>query len=363
MAERLDSLINDTRKQEDFGGLTFSLFKKSQVKKTLFEALSKGNLESANYWVAEYICCGAFLDLWDAILKYISQHIHLGNPRLPIYIAKRFQEFKNIALNDYASNQLDMRNSKRIRQLFAEITGVLCFSIKKNKLELIRLEKQGEFDITNLSSKLKAPTTEFAQTVMMEDDPKELLIAINELGYNLSREVRNTLVACYWIEWILGFELACKKKKEKCICAKRDNMPVNGDGMFDVVFLIWDVIMKEVKKRNDKKLEEIVNSLCSLFCIRFSSSVKKKRKVLLYHAITLLCENINYNIKVFDNVNLLQVIKSKIDIIYKQIKINEIIESEEQLRNKELEQQKSNNNKNFEKTLFKLNMVNKNDII
>ena len=59
----------------------------------------------------------------------------------------------------------------------------------------------------------------------------------------------------------------------------------------------------------------------------------------------------------------MQVIKSKIDIIYKQIKINEIIESEEQLRNKELEQQKSNNNKNFEKTLFKLNMVNKNDII
>ena len=362
MTERSDSLINDTRSIEDFKGLTFSLFKKSQVKKTLFQSLSKGNLEESNYWVAEYICCGSYLDLWDTLLKYMSQHIHLGNPRLPIYIAKRFQEFKNIALSDYVSNQIEMRNSKRIRQLFAEITGVLCQSVKKHKLEFIKLEKQGEFDITNLSNKLKAPSTKYALEVLQEDDPKELFIAVNELGFNLSREVKNTLVACYWIEWILAFEGACKKKKEKCVCAKRDHMPVEGDGMFDVIFIVWDTIMKEVKNRNDKKLEEILKNLCQLFCIRYSVSSKKKRKILLYHAVTLLCENINYNINVFENISVLQLVKNKIDLIYKQIKKNEIVESEEILRNRELEQQ-IKNNKNFENTVTKLKIMNNNDIL
>lgn len=362
MSERSDTLINDTRKIEEFRGLTFSLFKKSQVKKALFESINKGNIEAANYWVAEYICCGAFLELWDTLLKYMSQHIHLGNPRLPIYISRRFQEFKNIAMSDYISSQLDMRNSKRIRQLFAEITGVLCLSTKKNKLELIKLEKQGEFDITNLSSKLKAPSTKYALEIIQEDDPKELFIAVNELGYNVSKEVKNTLVACYWIEWILAFESACKKKKEKCVCAKRSHMPVEGDAMFDVIFIVWDIILKEIKNRNDKRLEEIIINLCQLFCIKYSSSSKKKRKILLYHAITLLCENINYNINVFENINLLQTIKKKIDLIYKEIKINEIVESEESLRNKEL-QASIKGNKNFENTLMKLKMVNNNDII
>ena len=362
MAERSESLINDTRKLEEFVGLTFSLFKKSQVRKVLFESLNKGSLEASNYWVAEYISCGAFLDLWDVLLRFMSCHIHLGNPRLPIYLARRFQDFKNIAITDYASNQLDMRNSTRIRQLFAEITGVLCLSIKKNKIELIKLDKSGEFDITNISSKLKAPSIKYAEAVFLDDDPKELFIAINELGYNLSKDVKNTIVSCYWVEWILAYETACKKKKEKCICAKRSNMPVEGDAMFDVVFIIWETIFKEVKNRNNKVLDEVIKSLCNLFCIRFSSSSKKKRKLLIYHAIALLCETPNYNIKIFDNVNILQTIKKKIDLIYKQIKQNEIIESEEKLRNEEIEKQKANN-KNFANTLVKLEMMNNNDFI
>jgi hypothetical protein len=362
MTEQKENLINDTRKIEDFVGLTFSLFKKSQVKKALFESLNKGSLEISNYWVAEYICCGAFLDLWDTILRYTSCHIHLGNPRLPIYLARRFQDFKNIAMNDYVSNQLEMRNSKRIRQLFAEIIGVLCLSTKKNKLELIKLDKAGEFDITNLSNKLKAPSIKYAESVMLEDDPKELFIAINELGYNLSKEVKNTLVACYWIEWILAFESARKKKKEKCVCAKRQYMPVEGDAMFDIIFIVWDIILQEVKIRNNKILEEIIKSLCNLFCIKFNSSSKKKRKFILYHAVSLLCETPNYNIKIFDNVNILQVVKKKIDLIYLQIKQNEIIESEESLRKEEIEKQKANN-KNFANTLVKLEMMNNNDFI
>jgi len=362
MAGHIESLINDTRKIEEFSGLTFSLFKKCQVKKALIESLKKGSLEASNYWVAEYICSGSFLELWDVLLQFMSQHIHLGNPKLPIYLIKRFNDFKQIALNDYVSNQLDMRNSKRVRYIFAEITGVMCLSTKKHKLEFIKLEKNGEFDIINLSSKLKAPNVKYAESIMQEDDPKELFIAINELGYNLSKDIKNTLVACYWIEWILAFELACKKKKEKCVCAKRPHMPVEGDGMFDVVFIIWDTLLKEVSNRNNKVLEQILKSLCELFCIRFSTSSKKKRKLILYFAVTLLCETPNYNLKVFDNVNVLEIVKKKIDIIYKQIKINEIVETEENLKNKEIEKQKSNN-KNFANTLVKLEMVNNYDFV
>jgi hypothetical protein len=139
-------------------------------------------------------------------------------------------------------------------------------------------------------------------------------------------------------------------------------MPVEGDAMFDVVFIIWDVIFNEVKNRKDKKLDEIIKSLCQLFCIRYTISSKKKRKILLYHAVSLLCENINYKTNVFENINILQTIKNKIDLIYKQIKIHEIVESEESLRNKEI-QENIKGNKNFQNSFKKIQMVANNDFL
>ena len=40
-------------------------------------------------------------------------------------------------------------------------------------------------------------------------------MAVNELGYHLSKSTYNGAMACYWVEWLLGYESILKKQKGK----------------------------------------------------------------------------------------------------------------------------------------------------
>ena len=101
-----DNEINDIRQSKDFKGMTFSKFKRSEVKKTLIKELFNENLEQSLYWSIELICTGCYMDLWEIIILFISKYIHLGNPKLPTYVEMRFNNFKNIVINGYIGNEL-----------------------------------------------------------------------------------------------------------------------------------------------------------------------------------------------------------------------------------------------------------------
>ena len=55
--------------------------------------------EEAFYWTGELICSGYILELWNLFLYVMCKYIHINNPRLPLYIDKKFNEFKDILLN------------------------------------------------------------------------------------------------------------------------------------------------------------------------------------------------------------------------------------------------------------------------
>lgn len=315
--------INDKRAQNEFKGITFSKFQKTKVKKELITCLSSSKVESACYWGGELICAGHFFDLWETIILYVSRYIHLGNPRLPIYIAMRFDNFKTILSNGYVDNELRLRNNPKIRQLFAEILAVLCFSRKKHTFEPVKIKKQEEFDMTFIASKLKAPSVNYAQRIFLQTDPKELFIAVNELGYHISRQSKNAVSACYWLEWLLEYEALCKKRKEKCQCERRSFITVQDKYQMDPIWLIWDAILKESAARNNQAIDKVVKSLLSIFCIKFTSGVTKRRRFLVYFAISLLTENAEFSVEIVNNKNQVDAVVKKIDLVYRDIKKNE----------------------------------------
>tara|TARA_A100001015_G_C14895331_1_gene674161 strand:- start:801 stop:1196 length:396 start_codon:yes stop_codon:yes gene_type:complete len=98
-------------------------------------------------------------------------------------------------------------------------------------------------------------------------------------------------------------------------------MNVDNKYQNDIVWIIWQLIFSNV---NNLQLDKIMKSLLNLFCIRYSYSIKRKRIYVLYYAITLCCEHINYDIPLFRDKDIIENVCGNINIIYKDIKKNEI---------------------------------------
>ena len=343
--------INDIR--QDFKNITFSNFQKSQAKIELINTIYNCKIENACYWCAEFICAGHFLDLWDIIIIYFCKYIHSGNPKLPIYLSMRYNSFLTILNNGYSTNLMMMRNNKKIRKLFAEIICILCYSVKKHNYQEVKLNKNEEFDLTNISSRFKAPNVHYIDNILKDDDPKELLIPLNELIFNL--ENKNIIDTCYWFEWILEYENICKKKKKKCLCQGRTYAP-NGN-QNDIIWILWDTIFYYSNVENNKNKEniniinKIVKSLYELFIIKYNPPIKKKRKFIIYFFFSLIIENYNFELPITNKNQEIEAIVSKIDSIYKEIKKNEISPNTDYLFT-------NLKKSNLEKTIEKIEMIN-----
>jgi hypothetical protein len=272
----------------------------------------------------------------------------------------RYNNFISILQSGYSQNILALRNNEKIRKLFCEIICVLCYSNKKNVISDVKLDKNNSFDLTCMSEKFKAPNVTYIEEILKEDDPKELIIPINELIFNLIN--KNIINVYYWYEWIIEYENICIKKKKKCVCENRSYAP--SGNTHDIIWIIWDILFyysdpNILDKKytityadNDLNLKhKIIKNLFELFIIKYNNSVKKKRKYIIYFAFALLIENINFTIAIITKHEETEAIVLKINTIYKEIKKNEESPKTDYLFN-------NLGKSNLEKTMEKMELLN-----
>lgn len=349
-----NSKFNDIRTEDGFRGISFSNYKLTEVRKQLIKNINGGKLEESCYWTAEMVASGHYSELWESILEFFGKYIHNGNPKIPIYLVKRYETFRNIINQGHYNYALDLRNNQTIRQIFAEIISILCLSVKKPAFEMVKLMKEEEFDLTMLKERLKAKETTYTCDIFDKEDPKELFIAINELGYHINGPVPNMKEACYWVEWLVEFDTICRKKKMKTKCKLRD-IDVEHKYKRDSIWLLWELLEISASKKTNPLVVSIVNSTKQLFCVKYSLCTAKKRKYLLYFVLEILIEYVSNHIELIYDKDRLKQVLSNIDAVYKQIKKNEISPKTDYLFN--------HGKDNLENSLKKMNMLESMDFI
>jgi hypothetical protein len=297
--------INDTRLT--FQTTTFSNYKKGHVIKELVKSMYYQKMEEAFFWTGDLLCSGYIVDLWNIYIQFICKYIHVHNPKLPIYLYKKFEEFKSIA-NKKAD--LELRNNDEIRIIFFSITAMLCDCKKDSILDNLKFDLKLDVD-TNL----KAPNIQYIQPYFKVGDPKEYFIALNELVYHL-KDTKNKMEVLYWIEWIIEFEQILIKKKKIIGTVQRSFAPNN-----NIIWLIWEILLSY---NADPVLEKIIEALFHLFKIKYSTGTNKKKKCLIHLAVMFIITDVDYQKRLVDNVSIFNNIEKNILITFEQIKKSEI---------------------------------------
>lgn len=312
----MEIIIYDNRPDKEFNTTTFSNFKKSDVTKALIKSINSQDVESSLFWTVELLCSGRLKDLWDVYLQAMGKHIRVGNPKLATYISTRFEKFKNIIMNGYSNNEIEVRNSKDMRILLAEITCVLCFSPKKPAFEMLKINKKTDFSFEILGKQLKADSMDWCKKVLLDDDPNEILLAINEFSYHLNK--KNLLKACYWVDWLIDFDTLCRKQKKPITIKPRDFVSVDEKFTGDPIWILWDLLLLENKFNIDKL--NIVKSLINLFSLKYNFTQKRKRRYLIYLAIELYTEDVSLSTPILHEGDKVRNVISQLGKFYQAIK-------------------------------------------
>ena len=345
--------INDLRNTKDFKIMTFSGYKRSEVRSSFLSALVNLRIEPACNWCAELVASGHFSDIWEILIQYMGKYIQIANPKMAAYLHKKYTDYRTILSDELFHNEIELRNIASIRELFAEIICLFSVSPTRPSMQAIKLNRDDEFGKMRVDL-FVAPHAQFAEAVFKETDPTELWPAVNELIYHLTCDQPNIMKSMYWIEWIIEFNIICRtnstKKKnakdqvvydldyeddeendgignninnqESVKIERRFDIPVLPKYQTDPIWLIWDTLTYIARKSPYNA--RIIQSLLHLFCIDYTLSTSKRRKYLLYFAVFLICEKADQSIPLFTMTSeWLRAHVTPIHLFYKTIKRNE----------------------------------------
>ena len=282
---------------------TFSNYKKNVAVKELMTSIYYQKNEDAYFWTAELLSSNYIIEIWDTYIDFMCKYTHIYNPKIPIYLHKKFLEFKEIA--GETNDDIKLRNIDEIRRLFFTLTLIFCSSKRECVLDIPVF--QFNFEIDKMYKNLKAPNVSYIQNYFKNGDPKEYYIPLNELMFHL-KETKNKMDIFYWIEWIIEYDSLLLKNKKQLQCIKRP-FAVNTN----IIWIVWEILLSFDKQP--------IESLLELFSIKYKTN--KKKKCILHLCAMYIITKVDYNIPILES-GLLKNIDESINIAFEKIKKKEI---------------------------------------
>tara|TARA_Y100000389_G_scaffold205108_1_gene263284 strand:+ start:5946 stop:6965 length:1020 start_codon:yes stop_codon:yes gene_type:complete len=314
------ALISDCRTLQQLGKNTISGYSRGKVKTALNKAILNAELEPACYWGAELLCSLKPEDFWEVVICFYGMHINVGSLNLAVYLSQRICDFKQIAVE---TSDSDLRNNFDVRRIFAEVTAVTSVSRRRQPVHVACKVQVEDFEMTNMSPKLRAPSSNIGDCYFRKRDPTDIHIPINELVYNVTTVSGDMHLACFWVDWLLSYMAVMRKAKHPISIEKRDWPNVLDQYKTHPVWLVWDCLNGIANSRSPA-IARTVTSLCSMFSLRFRDSSCSKRRHVIYTAIATLIDNPRSSPPLCSNLKRVEQVKNSIDLVYKQIQKNQV---------------------------------------
>jgi hypothetical protein len=329
--------INDTRDVSELSKKSFCGYAIKDVVSVLTKCLTNCKIEEAVNWSIELLLSGQTEKLWEKIFSIALKNININNPKLPIILYTRYSKFVSLKLKycgnvktNSSANFLALRNSQAVRNMICEMCVIICNSTKLKSISLPKI-KEGDFELSFIKTKLVATEANIIKDKLKYGDPNELKIPLNE--FNFCIKTRKWELAIYWLAWILEWERRNTKKDKQYICGIRKIEGIEEKYWTDLVWIIWEILLKEAPYlKNDDAISQI-HALFKLYKFDFKSSKKSKRVFFMLYAIKYFTEVYNFKNDIIPNYYQLIQACGNINILFydkKKYEVNKLVKMEQQ---------------------------------
>ncbi|MBD62964.1 MAG: hypothetical protein CMD68_02670 [Gammaproteobacteria bacterium] len=320
--------IHDDRTFESFKKKTFSGFKKNDIINAVLKSIESKKVENACHWTTECVLSGYSHSLWEKLINFSTKIIHINNPKLPSYLFKKNKVFMNqVRRLDSKSKDryIFLRNSQMIRNLFFDVVSTLATSSKTKRYDKYpKINDKEDFNFTNIQKRLCAQMNILPSHIIHFNDPDELRIIMNEIFTLLKNKQFGYDKCCYWILWLMRYETIHKKKKTPWIIDEREIEGIPKKYRGNIVWVLWEVILEEMKSRTNKMIKIQINSLYELYKYNYTVGKRGGRVSILFNAIGYLTHQISFKLPVRSDYKLFIQVQSNVNKMFGSKKKDEI---------------------------------------
>ena len=324
----IDYQINDTRDTKELSKITFSGYQLKDVATALNKSLINCKIEESVNWAVELLLSGQSEKFWEKIINISLKNININNPKLPIFLFKRYSKFVGLKIkysggtkSSNIEGYLSLRNSQSVRNMLCEVCVIICNSTKLKAITLPKI-KELDFNTDYIKTKIVADKSSIVNDKLKYGDPEELKIPLNE--FNFCIKTRKWELGLYWLAWILEWERRNTKKDKFYICGYRKIDGIDDKYCTDVIWIIWEILIKEVIYLKDDQASDQLFALFKFYKFDFKPTKKNKRVFFIVYAIKYFTEIYSFKQEIIPNYYQLIQACSNINLMFYEKKRYEV---------------------------------------
>lgn len=324
-------LINDTRDLAELSKKSFSGYAIKDVVTALGKSITGCKIEEVVNWAVELLLSGQTEKFWEKIFNIALKNININNPKLPEVLYKRYSKYVSLKIKHSGSVKssnivgfLSLRNSQAIRNLLCEISVIVCNSTKLKPVSLPKIKEQ-DFNVNYLKTRFIATNPNLVKNKLKWGDPEALKIPFNEFNYCL--KAKKWELSIYWIAWILEWEKRNTTKHSPVICGFRKIDGLEDKLCTDLIWIIWEIIIKEASYLNNESSATQIYALFKLFKFDYKPAKKSKRIFFILFAVKFFTEDYNFKHDIIPNYHQLVQACGNINILFferKKFEVNKL---------------------------------------